>query len=98
MDRRYCASHLSDATPDGLYTVVFPMPEENNGNGTATAGMALPGHTPWRTLTVGDNLTPIVETTVPWDVVEPPLCVGTYLPLRTRHVELDTVAGRQHQL
>lgn len=71
VDRRYCASHLSDATPDGLYTVAFPMPEENNGNGTATAGMALPGHTPWRTLTVGDNLTPIVETTVPWDVVEP---------------------------
>ena len=70
VDSRYCASHLSDAE-NGLYRIAFPMPEENNGNGTATAGMALPGHTPWRTLTVGDNLAPIVETTVPWDVVEP---------------------------
>jgi hypothetical protein len=71
VDSRYCASHLSDATPEGLFTIAFPMPEENNGNGTATAAFALPGHTPWRTLTVGDDLRPIVETTVPWDVVTP---------------------------
>jgi hypothetical protein len=71
VDSRYCASHLSDATPDGLFTLAFPMPEENNGNGTATAAFALPGHTPWRTVTVGDNLRPIVETTVPWDLVTP---------------------------
>ena len=31
----------------------------------------LPGSTPWRTVTVGETLKPIVETTVPWDVVEP---------------------------
>ena len=71
VDSRYCASHLSDADTGGLFTIAFPMPEENNGNGTATAGLALPGATPWRTITVGDNLKPIVETTVPWDVVEP---------------------------
>ena len=44
------------------------MPEENNGNGTASPGLALPGSTPWRTITVGENLKPIVETTIPWDV------------------------------
>ena len=71
VDSRYCASHLSDATPKGLFTIVFPMPEENNGNGTVAPGLALPGITPWRTITVGDNLKPIVETTVPWDVVKP---------------------------
>ena len=71
VDSRYCASHLSDATPEGLFTIVFPMPEENNGNGTVAPGLALPGITPWRTITVGDNLKPIVETTVPWDVVKP---------------------------
>lgn len=71
VDSRYCASHLSDATPEGLFTIAFPMPEENNGNGTVTPGLALPGITPWRTITVGDNLKPIVETTVPWDVVKP---------------------------
>ena len=72
VDSKYCASHLSDATPEGLFTVAFPMPEENNGNRqTVAPGLALPGATPWRTVTVGDNLKPIVETTVPWDVVEP---------------------------
>ena len=70
VDSRYCASHLSDAE-NGLYRIAFPMPEENNGNGTVEPAFALPGSTPWRTITVGENLKPIVETTVPWDVVEP---------------------------
>ena len=33
--------------------------------------MRLPGSTPWRTITVGADLKPIVETTVMWDYVEP---------------------------
>ncbi|MEL5894805.1 glycoside hydrolase family 97 protein [Bacteroides sp. GD17] len=70
VDSHYCASHLSDAT-DGLFTIAFPMPEENNGNGTVAPAFALPGATPWRTITVGETLKPIVETTVPWDVVKP---------------------------
>lgn len=71
VDSKFCASRLSDATPEGLYTIAYPMSEENNGNGTSAPGIALPGVTPWRTITVGNNLKPIVETTVPWDVVEP---------------------------
>ncbi len=70
VDSRYCASRLSDAE-DGLYSLAFPMPEENNGNGTVAPAFALPGSTPWRTITVGESLKPVVETTVPWDVVEP---------------------------
>ena len=68
---RYCASRLSDMTGDGLYTLEFPMAEENGGNGTSEPAFALPGNTPWRTITVGETLKPIVETTVPWDYVEP---------------------------
>ena len=34
-------------------------------------GLAIPGCTPWRTITVAPDLKPIVETTVAWDVVEP---------------------------
>ena len=68
---KYCASHLSDATEGGLYTIAFPNEGQLNGLGTSTPGLALPGETPWRTITVGDNLKPIVETTVPFDVVEP---------------------------
>lgn len=71
VDSKFCASRLGDATPEGLYTIAYPMPEENNGNGTSAPDIALPGVTPWRTITVGNNLKPIVETTVPWDVVEP---------------------------
>lgn len=70
VDGYYCGSHLSDFT-DGGYTIAYPMPEENNGNGSATPGIALPAKTPWRTITVGDNLAPIVETTIPWDVISP---------------------------
>lgn len=67
----YCGSHLSEGSKDGLYRVAYPSQEENNGNGTATPGLALPGATPWRTITIGDNLKPIVETTIPFDVVKP---------------------------
>lgn len=70
VDSRYCGSRLSDAQ-DGLYSLAFPMAEENNGNGTSAPAFSLPGVTPWRTITVGETLQPIVETTVPWDVVEP---------------------------
>ena len=47
------------------------MAAENNGNGTSAPAFALPGATPWRTITVGETLKPIVETTVIWDVVRP---------------------------
>lgn len=67
----YCGSHLSDGTKDGVYSIAFPNVKENNGSGTSQPAMSLPGETPWRTITVGDNLRPIVETTVPFDVVKP---------------------------
>ena len=70
VDSRYCASRLI-GHPDGLYTVGFPQEGENNGNGTSAPGIPLPGEPPWRTITVGETLKPIVETTVPFDVVEP---------------------------
>ncbi len=71
VDSKYCGSRLSEMKGNGLYTVDFPMAEENNGNGTVPPAFALPGVTPWRTITVGSTLEPIVETTSPWDNVEP---------------------------
>lgn len=70
VDSRYCASRLSDYQ-NGTYTLAFPMAEENNGNGTVEPAFALPGATPWRTITVGSSLKPIVETTAAWDNVKP---------------------------
>lgn len=70
VDSHYCGSHLSDYT-DGVYSIAYPMMDENNGNGTVEPAFRIPGSTPWRTITVGDNLAPIVETTSAWDNVEP---------------------------
>jgi len=67
----YCGSKLSEGTRDGLYKIAFPEPGENNAIGSAQPTIPLPGITPWRTLTVGSTLKPIVETTVPFDLVEP---------------------------
>lgn len=70
VDSYYCASHLMGGNGN-TYKIGFPNPGEFNGNGTSVPGMALPGKTPWRTITVGRTLAPIVETTVSFDVVEP---------------------------
>ena len=66
----YCASRLL-GHKGGVYTIGFPQEGEANGNGTVSPGIALPGETPWRTVTVGKTLAPIVETTVSFDVVKP---------------------------
>ena len=80
VDGRFCGSRLGEyketsgnieGCVGAAYKIEYPMPEENNGNGTVEPAIALPGATPWRTITLGETLKPIVETTVTWDVVEP---------------------------
>ena len=66
----YVGSHLSDFDATTGYTIAFPNTGENNGNGTATAGVPVPSTTPWRTITLG-SLANIAETTVSYDLVEP---------------------------
>ena len=67
----YCGSHLSDYQPGIGYTITYPDRGENNGYGTDFAAIPLPGETPWRTITVGNSLKPIVETTISYDLVNP---------------------------
>ncbi|PKQ45150.1 glycoside hydrolase family 97 protein [Confluentibacter flavum] len=66
----YNASHLSSYT-NGMYSVEYPDVKTNNGFGSVGAQVGLPGMTPWRTITVGETLKPIVETTISYDVVDP---------------------------
>lgn len=67
----YPGCRLSDYEEGKGYTIAFPQKGENNGLGSELAGIALPGTTPWRTITVGSSPAPIVETTIPFDVTEP---------------------------
>ena len=80
VDGRFCGSRIGEyyetsGNVQGLvgasYKIEFPMPDENNGNGTSEPAIAIPGATPWRTITLGETLAPIVETTVAWDHIEP---------------------------
>lgn len=67
-DAGYVACRLMGKA-DGCYQIANPMPEEMNGQGSANPALNLLGETPWRTITVGKTLAPIVETTIPFDVV-----------------------------
>ena len=66
----YCGCHLSDYSKANGYTIAFPDKSENHGIGSTTPAFSLPGATPWRTITLGSTLKPVVETTIPFDVVE----------------------------
>ncbi len=67
----YCGARLSDYALGVGYTIAYPQEGENNGFGSTGAAIMLPGCTPWRTITVGRTLQPIVETTVHFDVLDP---------------------------
>lgn len=66
----YSASHLK-YKGNGGYQYVFPDEKEFNGNGTSQPGVSLPGYSPWRTITFGEDLAPLAETTIQFDLVEP---------------------------
>ena len=53
------------------YKIGFPQPGELNGHGSTSAAVSLPCQTPWRTITLGASLAPIVESTVANDLVQP---------------------------
>ena len=77
VDGSYCAGRLLCAAPPptggqgGSYFIGQPQKGEMNGVGDVSPAIALPGETPWRTITIGETLAPIVETTIPFDVVKP---------------------------
>ena len=68
---QYCGSHLSDYTAGEGYAIAFPHEGENNATGSVEPSVTLPSTTPWRTITMGSTLAPIVETTVAYDLVSP---------------------------
>ena len=53
------------------YKIGFPQQGEMNGVGSTTPAVQLPSETPWRTITCGETLQNIVETTIANDLVQP---------------------------
>ena len=70
VDGSYCAGRLLNKE-GRCYVMGQPQPGEMNGAGSTSPAISLPGYTPWRTITLGESLAPIVETTIPFDVVKP---------------------------
>lgn len=68
---QHAGTKLSEGTKDGLYSISFPEKKENGGMGDATITAAIPLLTSWKTITVGESLKPIVETTSAYDNVRP---------------------------
>ena len=53
------------------YCIGFPQAGEMNGIGSSTPSDSLPFTTPWRTITLGETLAPVAESTVATDLVKP---------------------------
>ena len=53
------------------YCIGFPQAGEMNGIGSTTPSVSLPFTTPWRTITLGETLAPVAESTVATDLVKP---------------------------
>lgn len=68
---RYTGTRLSEGNQEGLYTIAFPEKEENGGMGDNTVTSNLPLTTSWKTITVGETLKPIVETTSAYNGMKP---------------------------
>lgn len=70
-DQNYVGTHLADNSDKGLYKVEFPHADHNLPTDPATASVQLPFSTPWRTITIGKTLQPIVASTMAQDLVKP---------------------------
>ncbi len=69
----YCGSRI-ETQQKGQYHIAYPEDTEFGGVGTSAPGLMLTeagAPTPWRTITVGNTLAPIAETTIQWDLVRP---------------------------
>ncbi|HEY4787676.1 MAG TPA: glycoside hydrolase family 97 catalytic domain-containing protein [Bacteroidales bacterium] len=71
LGRDYCASRLSQQSPDGEYSINFPQPTENYTNGVVYPESKLPWYSPWRIIALGDNLATIAESTLGTDLAIP---------------------------
>ena len=70
-DRDYCGCRLQQDTLSHAFHVAFPQKQELISDGPLFPESTLPWETPWRIITVGKGLKPIVESTLGTDLAKP---------------------------
>jgi len=70
-DRDYCGCRLQQDTLDYSFYIDFPQAAETIFNGPVNPESKLPWKTPWRIITIGKGLAPVVESTLGTDLSEP---------------------------
>lgn len=73
----YCGSHLQRGNNLNEFSIAFPEPTEGFTDGVVYPESTLPWATPWRVITIGDNLGVIAESTLGTDVAEPSVLKNT---------------------
>jgi alpha-glucosidase len=71
VDTNYCGSRLSQRSPDGEYSVQFPQPQECRSNEPVFPESVLPWCTPWRVITLTDNMADLFESNLETDLAVP---------------------------
>lgn len=72
VDRNYCGSRLSTASPDAEFSIQFPQPLERTDSLAAVKPqITFPFVSPWRVIMVGQTLGSIVESSLITDVSKP---------------------------
>ncbi|MFY0624867.1 MAG: glycoside hydrolase family 97 catalytic domain-containing protein [Reichenbachiella sp.] len=70
LDKNYCASRLTSASPEGAYQIEFPQQAENIFSGELLPQSTGDWYSPWRVIAVG-SLKTITESTLGTDVALP---------------------------
>lgn len=71
VDTNYCGSRLAQHSPDGIYSIGFPQSTEGIGNEAVYPTSYLPWYTPWRIITLSNQLSTLVESTHGTDLALP---------------------------
>lgn len=69
--RNYCGGRLMHDSSSTVFIIGFPMDAERMPGGALKPESRLPWYTPWRIVTVSDNLATLVESTLGTDLARP---------------------------
>lgn len=70
-NKNYCGSRLIHLPGTFSMQIGFPDSLETKNNGASVPESTLPWHSPWRIISIGDNLGNLVESTLGTDLAEP---------------------------